>query len=502
MVGAERRGCAVARWRRLAAPGQPPRGGRSAEGRAAVRGVNAVGGMKPEKFVNPLEVTNFDDATVGDFDDMLLVSTDEERAKRDHEIKLAAFGTADVDDTEAALDAHFRTKWKGILHPETPTRATYDMAQLAIMLYLGYVLPVRQAFKQAAHGPLMVIVDILVDCSVWVDMFLQMRMCYYDKKTKKLMCDQKEIKKHYIHTWFFIDFFSVVPADQVLLIIGTLLVENTTSVAGSEWGVRLMEWSVTARLMRLLRLVRLAKIRQLLNLDKVTHVVYSLVKSRTGFTKLQVSFFFRVIFLVALITASGHFLGCVWLMLGRHSVLELQNPQGWMLRAYEQETINKTRDYVACSGGGFNDIEWNSVHGSSCAHQYKCIPVPAEHPYDVDCSWIKSRSMVLGGNGADNGVGASEGEQYLSAFYFALVTLTTVGYGDILPDTEAEKKFVMTCIIFGAFIYAYIIGDFTNLLTNLSHERDEFDRKMRTINDLLGYINAPPEVNCAIKCPF
>ena len=29
----------------------------------------------------------------------------------------------------------------------------------------------------------------------------------------------------------------------------------------------------------------------------------------------------------------------------------------------------------------------------------------------------------------------SEVSQYQSAFYFCLVTITTVGYGDILPDT-------------------------------------------------------------------
>jgi hypothetical protein len=120
-------------------------------------------------------------------------------------------------------------------------------------------------------------------------------------------------------------------------------------------------------------------------------------------------------------------------------------------------------------------------------------------PYDVDCSWIEDRELTLGGTGAAAGVGASESEQYLSAFYFAIVTVTGVGYGDILPETGEEKKFVVGAIMFGAFLYAYIIGDFSNLLKNLSQERDKFDEKMRSVNDLLGYIDVDPATRMKVQ---
>ena len=166
-----------------------------------------------------------------------------------------------------------------------------------------------------------------------------------------------------------------------------------------------------------------------------------------------------------------------------------------------------------------------------------CQPIPNDRPHEVDCSWIASRFTTLGGTGFDDEVGASESEQYLSAMYFAIVrhhrvsthqthcrwpefaldwsksqshllgtqvTLTTVGYGDILPDTPGEKQFVMICIVFGAFLYAYIIGDFSNLLSNLSHERDEYDTKMRSMNDLLAYIDVPAETKYKVQsyCDF
>jgi len=46
---------------------------------------------------------------------------------------------------------------------------------------------------------------------------------------------------------------------------------------------------------------------------------------------------------------------------------------------------------------------------------------------------------------------------------------------------------------------AFIIGDFSNLLKNISQERDEFDAKMRLMNDLLAYIDAPAEVRDKVQ---
>jgi voltage-gated potassium channel len=50
---------------------------------------------------------------------------------------------------------------------------------------------------------------------------------------------------------------------------------------------------------------------------------------------------------------------------------------------------------------------------------------------------------------------------WVNAYYFCVVTLTTVGYGDIVPHTPAGKLFTTVYIlvgigIFGAFINAFI----------------------------------------------
>ena len=40
--------------------------------------------------------------------------------------------------------------------------------------------------------------DLVIDASVWVDMFFQMRMYQYDSKTKKLITDKKKLKSSYM----------------------------------------------------------------------------------------------------------------------------------------------------------------------------------------------------------------------------------------------------------------------------------------------------------------
>jgi hypothetical protein len=204
------------------------------------------------------------------------------------------------EQEEAELEAMYRAEWFGVLHPDTAVRGVYDMIQLAIMLYLAWLLPTRFAFQTGANGALEVAMDLVIDLSVWVDMVLQRRMYNYDSNTKKLITDRAVIKKGYMRGWFVVDFFSVVPADQVLFLTGSLILSNTTSEQGVEWGYRIIEYSVTARLMRLLRLVRLAKIGQLMKIEKVVHNIYLLVK-QWDITKLQVAFFFRIAFLIATI---------------------------------------------------------------------------------------------------------------------------------------------------------------------------------------------------------
>lgn len=52
--------------------------------------------------------------------------------------------------------------------------------------------------------------------------------------------------------------------------------------------------------------------------------------------------------------------------------------------------------------------------------------------------------------------GPSKAEAYISSLYFILTSLTTVGFGNIAPNTAAEKIFsVIVLLLGGGFFYFY-----------------------------------------------
>lgn len=51
-----------------------------------------------------------------------------------------------------------------------------------------------------------------------------------------------------------------------------------------------------------------------------------------------------------------------------------------------------------------------------------------------------------------------EGWSFIDALFFCVVTLTTVGYGNIVPVTTAGKLFTTFYILFGIGIFAMVIN--------------------------------------------
>lgn len=67
--------------------------------------------------------------------------------------------------------------------------------------------------------------------------------------------------------------------------------------------------------------------------------------------------------------------------------------------------------------------------------------------------------------------GSSLGEFYLQAMYFVLVTASTVGFGDMVPDTLFEYLITITLMHFGVIAYSLICGSIINAI------RDEATRR-------------------------
>ena len=61
-------------------------------------------------------------------------------------------------------------------------------------------------------------------------------------------------------------------------------------------------------------------------------------------------------------------------------------------------------------------------------------------------------------------------------FYWAVTTMSTIGYGDIGPGNTAERMYCIVCEVIGAFVFAYGITTMCNIIANLSVRTVAFRR--------------------------
>jgi hyperpolarization activated cyclic nucleotide-gated potassium channel 2 len=57
--------------------------------------------------------------------------------------------------------------------------------------------------------------------------------------------------------------------------------------------------------------------------------------------------------------------------------------------------------------------------------------------------------------------------QYLGSLYWALQTLTTVGFGDICAIRTTEKVITIFWMIFGIGFYSFTIGNLSQIIASI-----------------------------------
>ena len=77
---------------------------------------------------------------------------------------------------------------------------------------------------------------------------------------------------------------------------------------------------------------------------------------------------------------------------------------------------------------------------------------------------------------------AIEGRTFIDAAYYVIVTVATVGYGDVHPVTTAGKLFAMVLIITGVGIFLGVIANVTEIML----AKREIESKLEKLNMVIG----------------
>jgi hypothetical protein len=106
------------------------------------------------------------------------------------------------------------------------------------------------------------------------------------------------------------------------------------------------------------------------------------------------------------------------------------------------------------------------------------------------CGWLALRSLHPI-EGVPN--------TYLRALYYCVTTLTSVGYGDITPQTDFEMMFAITVMALGVGMFGYVIGNVAHIIANLHPSRARYVETMEQINAFMEYRDIPTPLQSRIR---
>lgn len=75
--------------------------------------------------------------------------------------------------------------------------------------------------------------------------------------------------------------------------------------------------------------------------------------------------------------------------------------------------------------------------------------------------------------------------KYLYSFYFVIITLNTVGYGDITPINEYEIVFCIIFVVIGCMMFAYTLNCFGTIFYSFYKKDREFKEELFLINNFM-----------------
>ena len=268
-------------------------------------------------------------------------------------------------------------------------RLAWDFLTFSLVVFIALIVPLRLGFGIAEGSSIWKLFDRIVDVVFIADVCLNFVTTYSDKNGEEIK-DHKAIIKHYLKTWFLLDFVSSIP-------FGWILEGSTTA-----------QYTKTARVAKVgqaskvIKAVRALKLTKLVRLFKASKFA-SYLASFFILTRVQGS----IVRIVSLTLILAHLCACIFSFIGR----------------FEEDELH--------------------------------------------ASWLSAYDLHQAG----------PGDQYIAALYFCVGSITTVGYGDIVPVNTGERAFVLCLMIIGSGYYGYIVASMGQLLESWDVHLTEYRRK-------------------------
>lgn len=126
---------------------------------------------------------------------------------------------------------------------------------------------------------------------------------------------------------------------------------------------------------------------------------------------------------------------------------------------------------------------------------YRLLPLAMMMPLMVHliaCGWIALGSGTAGPD-------SDKVMEYVRAVYWAMTTLTTVGYGDIAAKTAPQMLFAATTQLVGVGVFGFILSNVASLLSRLDAAREHHMDNLDQIENFMSSYDIPVPVRSKVR---
>ncbi|XP_077415516.1 potassium voltage-gated channel subfamily H member 6a isoform X2 [Vanacampus margaritifer] len=107
--------------------------------------------------------------------------------------------------------------------------------------------------------------------------------------------------------------------------------------------------------------------------------------------------------------------------------------------------------------------------------------------------WLDNLAEQIGKqyNNSDAASGPSIKDKYVTALYFTFSSLTSVGFGNVSPNTNPEKIFSICVMLIGSLMYASIFGNVSAIIQRLYSGTARYHTQMLRVKEFIRFHQIP-----------
>ncbi|XP_054032677.1 potassium voltage-gated channel subfamily H member 4 isoform X1 [Dryobates pubescens] len=136
------------------------------------------------------------------------------------------------------------------------------------------------------------------------------------------------------------------------------------------------------------------------------------------------------------------------------------------------------------------------------AHWMACIwyvigrqEMESGDPRTWEIGWLHELGKRLEAPYINNSVGGpSIRSAYIASLYFTLSSLTSVGFGNVCANTDAEKIFSICTMLIGALMHAVVFGNVTAIIQRMYSRRSLYHTRMKDLKDFIRVHRLPQQL--------